>query len=165
MAFEIKPLLEADTLNLVKVHYRAFDKAAGRHFFTSPPSEESYVFMAAQRAKVIAKPNIKAYQAVDPSNGDLIGAAIFSIDPEGTSKEKLDNPEPIMTEYVPEQNAALWRDFGKVMRDGYARIVGTRPAVEVLMLLVAPEWQGKGVGSALLDMGVKEADRYASCVV
>lgn len=160
MAFEIKPLLESDTLSLVKVHYRAFDRAAGTLFFNAPPSESSYAFMALQRAKVIAKPNISAYQAVDPSTGHMIGAVLFLIAPDGMSQEKLDNPAPMMSEYAPEQKADLWRAFVRRMQECYARVVGTRPAVEVLMLIVEPSWQGKGVGSKLLDIGVREADWY-----
>jgi GNAT superfamily N-acetyltransferase len=158
MAFEIKPLLEADTLSLVRVHYRAFNRAAGTFFFNREPSESSYQLMAAQRVKTIAKSNMDAYQAID-SSGNMIGAAIFRLEPNGISQEKLDNPEPNFTEWAPEQNADLWKAFGFIMQKRYAEHVGTRPAVEVMMLLVDPSWQGKGVGGALLDIGVKEADR------
>lgn len=158
MTFEIKPLLEADTLSLVQVHYQAFNKAAGSLFFNAQPSEQSYELMARQRVRVIAKPNIKAYKAIDPS-GNMVGAAIFRLDPEGISQEKLDNPEPNFTEWAPEQNADLWKAFGGVMQKRYAEHVGTQPAVEIMILLVDPLWQGKGVGGALLDIGIKEADR------
>ena len=160
MDFEVRPLTEADTLSLVKLHYRAFEKAAGDIFFTSPPSESSYEIMARARAKVIAKPNIQSYQAVDPSTGAMLGAAIFMVEPNGVSQEKLDEESPLMDEFAPVQDERLWRGIGKRFKECYREHVGTKPAVEVLMLIVDPQVHRRGIGSALLDIGVKEADRF-----
>ena len=162
--FEIRPLLQSDTLSLVKLHYRAFKAAAGDIFFTSPPSSSSYELMSRVRAKVLAKPNIIAYQAISPSTGEMLGAAIFGVEAEGMTREQLEDETPMMDEFAPEQREELWRAIGKRFRECYGEYVGSRPAVEVLMLIVDPGVQRGGIGSALLDIGVREADRYVCCL-
>lgn len=162
MAFEIKPLLKADCVSLAKLYYRAFEHSIAAVLFSAPPSESSYELMGAQRAALISKPNIHAYKAVDPDTGHMIGAAYFMVEPEGVSQESLEDPSPMFTEFAPEQKVGLWKAWAATMQAGYKKTIGTTPAVEVLMLLVEPAWQGKGVGSALLKIGCDEADRYAN---
>ncbi|KIW07917.1 uncharacterized protein PV09_01826 [Verruconis gallopava] len=160
MDFEIKPLVEEDTLEFVKLYYRAFSDSLSPILFSSPPSEACYEIMARQRAKIIFKPGIYAYKAVDTATGQMIGAAYYHIAPNGVSQEVLDNAEPTFTEFGPEQRADLWRAWGKKMRDCYAEIVGTKPCVEVLMMIVEPAMHGKGIGKALLTQGCQLADRF-----
>jgi len=159
LSYEIKPLLESDCLELVKVHYRAFEKAAGDIFFTSPPSDSSYELMSRVRAKWISKSNVHAYRAVDLSSNQMLGALVYVSNPDGVSQEKLDDETPSFEAFAPEQNEALWRGIGKKFKECYRDYVGARPAVEVLMLLVDPRYHRQGIGSALLDVALEEADR------
>jgi GNAT superfamily N-acetyltransferase len=159
VSFEIRPLLPTDTLSLVKLHYRAFGNSISPILFSAAPSESCYETMAGERARILAKPDIKGFQAVSPA-GEMIGAAYFHIAPNGVPQEQLDSEEPMWRTFAAAQVVDLWKAWGKCMGDRYKETVGTRACVEVLMLIVDPEAQGKGVGSRLLELGCQEADRF-----
>jgi GNAT superfamily N-acetyltransferase len=160
MAFEIQPLLKSDTLDLIKLYYEAFKDSIVPILFSSPPSESSYVLMAAERARILAKPRTRAFKAVDRATGRMVGAVYWRVAPEGLSQEELDSDAPGFEYFAPEQKVDAWRVFGRRLGECYARVVGTEPSVEVALLIVDPGWQGKGVGSKLLEWGCGEADRY-----
>lgn len=159
MAVEINLLLEEDAYALVKLHYRAFSGSISHILFSSEPSETSYRLMARQRARRLADPTTRAFKAVEKRTGQVIGAIVLMIAPDGLSLEEQDKQEPLMREFAPEQRPDCWRGLEKCCKASYARAVGTKPCVEVYLLVVEPEWQGKGIGSMLLQESTREADR------
>lgn len=160
MAIEILPLTESDTLAFVKLHFAAFAPIFIPTLFNSPPSEASYLRLAAQRIKAHSKPTAHIFKAVDTTTDSMVGAAVWYVYPEGRSVDDMNSlPFGDASSYVPEQNADAWIALQRRFAEVYSERVGTMPCVDLSVLVVRPEWQGKGVGTMLMEWGIAEADR------
>jgi len=156
---EIQPLLPEDTIMLVKVHYRTFKHSIVPFLFNAEPSEESYRFLASERTRILGQPHTKAFKAIDITTGELVGAVYYKVMAEGAKQSDLDNGIPVFDSFVQEQIPEAWRALSIRLGQCYARHVGTKPCVEVWLMIVDPAHQGKGIGKMLLEWGCQEADR------
>lgn len=157
MEFVVEELQENDTLDWAHIHYEAFNSFLSI-LWNDTPSEESFDFIAKQRAEILSKPNAHVIKAVDTESGKIAGVAWWTIYPNERTSEVLEKSlvdPPGYPEINPDARAAFMKNIYGARRT----IMGTRPCVLLNALVVKPEFQRRGIGHLLVSWGTKEMDR------
>ncbi|KAL4771050.1 acyl-CoA N-acyltransferase [Aspergillus nidulans var. acristatus] len=156
MPFTICSLLPSDYVEAFTVADLAFASLNTLLYNTYPLSPESIEKLTAARIRDIATmPKANMLKAVDTETGKIIGFARWVVAKE---EEIVDQSiedtvsNDIMHRTVPETNEASTRGL-------YTMAARLRRRVELEKLFTHPKYQGNGVGSALLQWGLDEADR------
>ncbi|KAL4994518.1 acyl-CoA N-acyltransferase [Aspergillus recurvatus] len=173
MSFSIRPLLPPDYIEAFAVADLAFASFNTLLYSTYPPSPESIAKLTAGRLRDIATmPQANMFKAVNKETGRIIGVARWVVAKEEEivdgSIEDVVNGD-VMHRTVPETNEASTRAFYTMatrvkwdilgVEDERGQVVKLKRRVELETLFTHPEYQGNGVGTALLQWGVDEADR------
>ncbi|KAL4811992.1 acyl-CoA N-acyltransferase [Aspergillus spinulosporus] len=173
MSFTICSLLPSDYVEAFTVADLAFASLNTLLYNTYPLSPESTERLAAARLRDIeTMPKANMFKAVDTETGKIIGVARWVVAKE---EEIVDQSiedtvsNDVMHRTVPETNEASTRGFytmaarGKWeilgIKDERGQVVRLKRRVELETLFTHPEYQGNGVGSALLQWGLDEANR------
>ncbi|KAL4864074.1 hypothetical protein BDV12DRAFT_201442 [Aspergillus spectabilis] len=179
MTFTIHPLLPTDALETFAVSDAAFASFNRMLHTTYPPSAESQAKLAEIRLEMIKlMPEATMFKAVDES-GKIIGAArwIVALEDEIVSESIDDVVDGYLMFVIPETDVLATRGFYTMtakekrvvlgLDNGQAAARGElimRRRVELETLFVHPEHQGQGVGRALLQWGINEAERLGLMV-
>ncbi|KAL4878346.1 acyl-CoA N-acyltransferase [Aspergillus karnatakaensis] len=190
--FTITPLPPTDAPEAFAVSDMAFASFNAMLHTTYPLPPSSLAHLTTTRLHLIKTyPKATMLKAVDNASGKIIGAARWLVVTE--DEIVTESLEDVITGYlafrVPETNVPASRGFYAMATRGKRAVLsvkngqgqGTgdvevgedadregsvvlRKRVELETLFVHPEHQGKGVGSALLDWGVCEAERLGLVV-
>jgi GNAT superfamily N-acetyltransferase len=157
MPFIITPLKEKDTLEWCQAHYAAFAPLLGC-LWKYPPTEETYAFMAQQRAVTLSDPHTHVMKVVETESGKIAGVATWKIYPHERTQKELeksleDGP------YADDINIEARVAFMTNLYNKRKSTLGTRPCVLLGSLIVRPEFQRQGVGHLLMEWGCGEADK------
>ncbi|KAL4899008.1 hypothetical protein BDW74DRAFT_171843 [Aspergillus multicolor] len=173
MSFTIRPLLPRDYVEAFAVANLAFASFNTLLYTEYLPCASSIEKLTAARLRDIAMmPKASMFKAVDEDTGAIIGVTRWIIaDHEKrvyhTVEQFVKNDG--MQRIIPETNEVATRAFYTMATRGKWDILGLRdnngavvkfvPRVELETLCTHPDYQGAGVGSALVQWGVDVADR------
>ncbi|QGA14980.1 hypothetical protein EYB26_002636 [Talaromyces marneffei] len=174
MSFEIQPQTSNDVPEAFAAARKAFTRFNSMLFSPFPLSAESMDVLAQNRVESFDKnPKAKSFKAVDRETGAIIGAARWSIHPDGDIIEKTVEEESnagVKAFQVPELREDVARAFYAGLLEGKREIMGIKeaeedgkvlrlkPRVDLESLFTHPDHQGKGVGKALLRRCIEEAE-------
>lgn len=158
MTIEIKPLEPHDMEEWLRLHYDSFHPILPM-FWYRKPSDESFKTLAERRLPSLSNPGNYTFKAVDTeANNKIVGVANWEVHPEERTaeafKKSLAQRMPI-----PEINYDIRDAFMKHINESRVNNMGYGPVVMLGSLIVSPDYQRKGVGTALMKFGVDEADR------
>lgn len=178
MPFDILPQTSDDVPEAFRAARVAFTRFNRMLFNPYPLSPESMDLLSQSRVESFNKtPQAKSFKAVDRESGALIGAARWSIHPgeeiidKTAEEESRGNLEAFR---VPEFREDLASAFYKEMLEGKREIIGIKgedgrvlklkPRVDLESLFAHPDHQGKGVGKALLQRCIQDAEELGLAV-
>lgn len=158
MPLEVRPMTLADAPKWASLHYPAFKDAAIGILWTAPPSQSSTDLLATQFGKAISNPDNQIFKCVDTDiNDELVGIAFWEIFPrERTMEEVLANQTA--REPFPEENRPARLEFMQGLWDAQRETMGTKPHVELAILVVDPKHQRRGIGRMLVQWGVDKSE-------
>jgi len=158
MAIIVAPIELDDLQAWLEIHYEAFQSTFA-FFWNQRPSPESYKLLAERRVKALSEPGSYVMKAVDTDNDNrVVGVASWAIYEKERQadevKKSFAQPMPI-----PEINCQARDAFLVHINEARVKYMGTAPCVMLNSLVVHPEYQRRGIGTALMKFGVDEADR------
>ncbi|KAL4930439.1 GNAT family N-acetyltransferase [Aspergillus undulatus] len=170
--YTIQPLLPPDYVEAFSVADAAFADLNSLLYTKYPPSLKSKANLTKARLKAIkTMREATMFKAVDDYTKRIVGVARWVVATEDEEVEESidDFVDDIMKRSVPETNKYAMRSFYRMatkgkwdilgLQDRNGDVVRLRRRVELETLVTHPEYQGKGVASALLQWGIDEADR------
>jgi ribosomal protein S18 acetylase RimI-like enzyme len=157
MPFEIFSLTRDDLLDWVHIHYLAFNPLLP-FMYTSPPSEESFSCLARDRLKTLEFPSASIFKAVETETNKIIGVAYWKINPSERTMEEVES-EFILPDPQPETRVEVRDDLWAGIWASRREVIGGTSHVLLESLTVLPEYQRRGVGTALLQWGLDQADK------
>lgn len=172
MSFDILPQTKDDSPEVFTAARKAFTRFNRILFDPFPLSEESMDLLSKRRTESFGKdPLAKSFKAVDRETGAIIGAARWSIHAEEETIEKTVEEESghgVEAFRVPELRvdvaSAFYRDLFQGKREVMGikeedgRVLKLKPRVDLESLFTHPDHQGKGVGKALLQRCIQDAE-------
>ncbi|KAL2866132.1 GNAT family N-acetyltransferase [Aspergillus lucknowensis] len=175
-SFEIHPTTVEDLYETQVVSEAAF----GAHLlliFSGPLSEESRTAITQTRASVFnVDPHARRFKAVDPATGKIIGVCYWTVhaEEEELTKSIEDVVAARMKPDIPERRKEASRAYYTMLTEGKREVLGLpdsvspsgngnlgklKKRIDLDVMLVHPEYQRRGVGSALLNWGIQESKR------
>lgn len=172
MSFDILPQTSNDAPEVFAAARKAFTRFNRILFHPFPLSEESMDILANRRVESFNKdPLAKSFKAVDRETGAIIGAARWSIHAEEEVIDKTVEEESkrgVEAFRVPELRVNVASAFYSGLLEGKREIMGIKdedgkvlklkPRVDLESLFTHPDHQGKGVGKALLQRCIQDAE-------
>lgn len=165
MPLEIHPITANDTQDLLTwghIHYAAFSPYPVGVMWTREPSAESYAALAETRRKnLLSNPNSRVFKCVDTSltsDENIIAVAEWSIQEKETTREELEKTLVCRPPF-PEENRPARESFMENIFQSRRELLGTRPHVELDVLVTHPDHHRRGAGAMLIQWGVDEMDR------
>ncbi|KAL6237493.1 hypothetical protein BDW75DRAFT_78628 [Aspergillus navahoensis] len=169
---QIEPFLITDIREAVHVAEVSF-VALNRLLYTSSLSPKSIDTMVAQREASFSEPYAKAFKAVDPATGKLVGLARWAVFAEDQEVDKSieEIVEARLGPDIPERRDEVAKEIYTSIQLGKRELLGVgaldsnekgiklRKRVELEGICVHPDYQGKGIAKRLLAWGIAEAER------
>ncbi|KAJ5172058.1 hypothetical protein N7492_004651 [Penicillium capsulatum] len=167
MHYQIEYASETDAPGLGKTNALAF--AGGSVFNNVFPGSSSSALMthkARYAMKHLADPTTHVLKVIDPPTGEIVGYGRWHIPTAltGTSVPALSTQgqaaaqDPLHCAPRP-MNEALFAAFRDMLKSGRARHT-TEKDMMLDLLATHPDYQGRGVGTALLRWGMDQADAW-----
>ncbi|KAI1926051.1 hypothetical protein LOZ12_000522 [Ophidiomyces ophidiicola] len=155
----ITPVEDKDWTSLVEIQFRAFSTECFFHLLYGEDThlnrsrcKERYLGQLRKQTNILW---LKATDAHDPER-KLLGAAKYDLNPAYTAGIPLKfNPDSMFwLDDVEEKKAAAatW----ELVTDRRAKHIKA-PHIQLDLIFVAPEYQGKAIGNGLLDWGIELA--------
>jgi len=158
MAITVAPIKKDDLEAWVEIHYEAF-QSTFPFFWYRRPSPESFKLLGERRLEALAKPGSHVLKAMDTDNNNrVVGVAMWTIYDKEIQPADFKNGLPQGMK-IPEINYKARDAFLAHISEARLNYMSTAPCVLLGTLVVHPEYQRRGVGSALMKFGVDEADR------
>jgi GNAT superfamily N-acetyltransferase len=172
MSFDILPQTADDAPEIFIGARKAFTRFNKILFNPFPLSAESMEILSKRRVESFSKnPQAKNFKAVDRETGAIIGAARWSIHAEEEEIDKTVEEESeggVEAFRVPELREEVASAFYTGLLEGKREIMGIKdddgkvtklkPRVDLEFLFTHPDHQGKGVGKALLQRCIQDAE-------
>ncbi|PLB48681.1 acyl-CoA N-acyltransferase [Aspergillus steynii IBT 23096] len=179
MSYTIQPSPSSDVRECLAVSEKSYAGFHSALYHTLPLSPESIDIMVRVREEAMDKdPQCRAYKAVDSETGAIIGVAKWSVYPEGVVIDKTveEVVEARLTPRIPEMREDVARGLHSLMNREMRQIMAERnegevgnengdgevrkltPHVHVDALFTHPDHQRKGIGKALLQTCLREAN-------
>lgn len=174
MAITVLPATEADLHALGRIHDRAFRPSIiNRLIWGAVTEEDSAAAFARYFSKALKKPRTKVLKAVDSADGEIKGLSFWML-PLAEGEEPEKDKEP--SEPAPGTNKELAKEFFGMLdkcKEQYEKRHLRRSSLlsplplpfaeftwlaDLGILAIDPAAQGKGIGKALLDWGLRYAD-------
>lgn len=173
MSFDILPQTSDDAPEVFTGARKAFTRFNRILFNPFPLSAESMEILSKRRVESFSKDTqAKSFKAVDRETGAIIGAARWSIHADEEVIDKSVEEESrggVEAFRVPELREAVASAFYRGLLEGKREIMGIKededgkvlklkPRVDLESLFTHPDHQGKGVGKALLQRCIQDAE-------
>ncbi|KAL4741642.1 acyl-CoA N-acyltransferase [Aspergillus similis] len=174
MRIKIRPAVPSDAPTLAVINIDAF---AGQGFisnaFPNLGSDAVHHLKTTRYLQKIAQPRIHVLAAVDEDTGALVGCARWSFPAAGDKDNDRDKPAESGAETEAEAGSKsesislpLPEGTNRAVYDGFFETLKEKAKdylrdddIVLDFLTTQPEYQGKGVGTALLRWGIEQADQ------
>ncbi|KAE8396029.1 acyl-CoA N-acyltransferase [Aspergillus alliaceus] len=154
------PALPEDAPILSRVHSDAFPNNTLFDLMFGLPTEENMKRFTSYLSELIASDKTGLFvKAVDNSTNQIVGWSWwnFYLDPESHlagakafAKEHSSPPESAI-------NPETFMEYFQAVISRREKWVGGKPAAYLQVLVVIPEYQGKGIGTKLMERGLEKA--------
>ncbi|PKX99868.1 acyl-CoA N-acyltransferase [Aspergillus campestris IBT 28561] len=170
MTYTIHPLTLEDIPETFTMAQQAFSKS-NRHFYNPYPySDESHAQLLERQLDFFKdRPPNQAFKAVDDATGHIVGAAGWGVhvEDEPVTQTLKETVEARMQPRIPELCEDPFRGVYTAMNEGRREVIGVvggeggevvrfKKRVELQFLHTHPEYQRRGIGSALLKRFLEE---------
>ncbi|EAS33305.3 uncharacterized protein CIMG_04329 [Coccidioides immitis RS] len=166
--YEILPILESDLASISEIENLAFEgEEVSRIVFASPNSATKEFRIQRLKKSLTEDPTTRFAKVV--IGGKLAGIAQWNLhlDPNWHLKDEkkeeeggADSQDKKNKNFPPGANVEACEEFFGWMYGARKRIMGGQKFLLLALLITRPEFQGRGVGSALLKDGLAVADKY-----
>ncbi|GAQ12171.1 hypothetical protein ALT_9492 [Aspergillus lentulus] len=157
----LHPAVPADALPLARLHNAAFANDGLMENMYGPLTQDDPPF-ANDLQKIIADdPHSRITKAIDTQSGQIVGWSMWSIYPDAealaTAAEEARKraTTPPASSLCPQ----LYLDYQELKARLREKWIGGRAVAILQVLAVHPDYQGRGIGTKLLMVGVEEARR------
>ncbi|GFF59828.1 puromycin N-acetyltransferase [Aspergillus udagawae] len=157
----LHPAVPADALTLAKLHNAAFANEDLLETMYGPLTQEDPPFATDLEKMIRDDPHSQVTKAIDDESGQIVGWSLWNIYRDAEAHAKSDEEArkraatPPATSLCPQ----LYLDYQALKASMRAKWIGGRPAAILQVLVVHPDYQGRGIGTQLLMLGVEEARR------
>ncbi|KAB8235719.1 GNAT family N-acetyltransferase [Aspergillus alliaceus] len=152
-------VLPTDASVLATIHNNAFPDDNFLKLIYGPP-EENIVGLAKELEQTIRdNPNARFLKAVDNESGSIVGWSWWSIyrDAETHIKATEDALKKSTTPPPGSRCPQAYVDYRRMVVQKREKWIGGKAVAILQVLVVLPEYQGRGIGTKLLMTGVQEA--------
>ncbi|GAB1193361.1 hypothetical protein APSETT444_002575 [Aspergillus pseudonomiae] len=160
-SISLHPALPTDATTLDEIHSKAFPNDILLEVMYGP-REENAVGLAQDLEKVICEnPHARFLKAVDDESGRIVGWSWWVIYRDAEAHIKAEQ-EAVKRRATPPPRSICPQaclEYRQMVVQKREKWIGGKPVAILQVLVVHPEYQGRGIGSKLLMAGVEEAKR------
>ncbi|KAE8380236.1 putative GNAT family acetyltransferase [Aspergillus bertholletiae] len=160
-SISLHPALPADAATLVDVHNDAFPDDNLMELMYGPREESAVNFTEDIGQAIRESPDCRFLKAVDDESGRIVGWSWWSIyrDAETHIKAQQEALEKSTTPPASSLCPQAYVDYRSLVVQLREKWVGGKAVAILQVLVVHPEYQGRGIGTRLVMAGVEEAKR------
>ncbi|GIJ90943.1 hypothetical protein Asppvi_009908 [Aspergillus pseudoviridinutans] len=157
----LHPAVPADALTLAKLHNAAFENDDLLVTMYGPLTQDDPPFATDLEKIIRDDPHAQTIKAIDDETGQVVGWSLWDFYPDAEAQAKADeearkrSSTPPATSLCPQ----VYLDYQHLKAKIRAKWIGGRAAAILQVLVVHPDYQGRGIGTRLLAVGVEEVRR------
>ncbi|KAF7169062.1 hypothetical protein CNMCM5623_001894 [Aspergillus felis] len=157
----LHPAVPTDALTLAKLHNAAFADDDLLVTMYGPLTQDDPPFANDLEKIIRDDPHAQIIKAIDDESGEVVGWSLWNFYPDAEAHAKADeearkrSSTPPATSLCPQ----VYSDYQNFKARIRAKWIGGKAAAILQVLVVHPDYQGRGIGTKLLKVGVEEVRR------
>ncbi|KAF1973988.1 hypothetical protein BU23DRAFT_462763 [Bimuria novae-zelandiae CBS 107.79] len=153
---EVRPCLENDFADFVRIQYRAFNTGM-TNLIKPPATAESTAKTVEKHIKsAMTEPDIVYLKLIDTDDNDkMIAGAKWRVNEKERTEEQIQSMLPVPDE----EDSPAARDFKDYLHRVRKEFMDVKPFYFLQMLITDPDHQRRGAGRMLVNWGCSRADK------